>query len=661
MNAKEEIERLRAEIEKYSRAYYEENTSLISDFEFDALMRRLEELERQHPELVTPDSPTQKVGGRASAAFAPVRHEVPLESLNDVFSYDEALAFLQKTRDAAGAAGYAVEPKVDGLSVALYYENGVLARGATRGDGVTGEDVTQNLMTIATLPKRLSGAPARLAVRGEVFMPRSVFEQLNAEREAAGQPLLANPRNAAAGSMRQLDPRVTAERKLDMVVFNIQSVSGIAFETHIESLDFLRSLGFKVIDSRLVTAPEECLDEIRRLGEERERFEFDIDGAVVKVNSLAARAELGSTSKAPRWAVAFKYPPEEKPTRVVDIVVSVGRTGVLTPKAVVEPVRLAGTTVTNASLHNEDYIREKDIRIGDTVILRKAGEIIPEVVAVDFSKRPPDAVPYKFPETCPECGGPVSRDEGGAAIRCRGAECPAQLLRNIIHFASSAGMDIEGLGEAVVQQLLDAKMIASAADLYYLDETKLRELPRFGDVSAAKLIANIEKSKENDLWRLISALGIQQVGQTAAKALARHFGSMDALEKASEEELLAVEDIGAVTARSIRQWFENPQSQHILRRLREAGVNMESRARLTDRRFAGLTFVLTGTLKNYTREQATEAIQQRGGKVSSSVSKKTSYVVAGEEAGSKLTKAQSLGVPVLTEEEFERMLSGQPQ
>jgi DNA ligase (NAD+) len=656
MNAKEEIARLYEDIEKYSRAYYEEDMSLISDFEFDALMRRLEELEKEHPELVTPDSPTRKVGGRASAAFTPVHHEVPLESLNDVFSYEEAAAFLQKTQSVAGEAGYAVEPKVDGLSVALYYEKGVLVRGATRGDGVTGEDVTQNLLTIASLPQRLKGAPEKLAVRGEVFMPRSVFEELNAERETSGQPLLANPRNAAAGSMRQLDPRVTAERKLDIIVFNIQSVTGVAFETHIESLEFLRSLGFKVIDSRLVTTPEECVTEIRRLDEERGNFEFEIDGAVIKVNSLASRARLGSTSKAPRWAAAFKYPPEEKPTRVVDIVISVGRTGVLTPKAVVEPVRLAGTTVTNASLHNEDYIREKDIRVGDTVILRKAGEIIPEVVAVDVSKRPPEAVPYEFPEACPECGSPVSRDEGGAAIRCRGAECPAQLLRNIVHFASSAGMDIEGLGEAVVQQLLEAGMIASAADLYFLEEAKLRTIPRFGDVSAAKLIANIEKSKENDLWRLISALGIQQVGQNAAKALAQHFGSMESLEQADEAALVNVEDIGAVTARSLRQWFENPQSQHIMGRLKEAGVNMESRSSVTDRRFAGLTFVLTGTLSGYTREQATEAIQSRGGKVSSSVSKKTSYVVAGEEAGSKLTRAQSLGVPVLSEEEFERML-----
>jgi DNA ligase (NAD+) len=656
MNAKEEIARLYEDIEKYSRAYYEEDMSLISDFEFDALMRRLEELEKEHPELVTPDSPTRKVGGRASAAFTPVHHEVPLESLNDVFSYEEAAAFLQKTQSVAGEAGYAVEPKVDGLSVALYYEKGVLVRGATRGDGVTGEDVTQNLLTIASLPQRLKGAPEKLAVRGEVFMPRSVFEELNAERETSGQPLLANPRNAAAGSMRQLDPRVTAERKLDIIVFNIQSVTGVAFETHIESLEFLRSLGFKVIDSRLVTTPEECVTEIRRLDEERGNFEFEIDGAVIKVNSLASRARLGSTSKAPRWAAAFKYPPEEKPTRVVDIVISVGRTGVLTPKAVVEPVRLAGTTVTNASLHNEDYIREKDIRVGDTVILRKAGEIIPEVVAVDVSKRPPEAVPYEFPEACPECGSPVSRDEGGAAIRCRGAECPAQLLRNIVHFASSAGMDIEGLGEAVVQQLLEAGMIASAADLYFLEEAKLRTIPRFGNVSAAKLIANIEKSKENDLWRLISALGIQQVGQNAAKALAQHFGSMESLEQADEAALVNVEDIGAVTARSLRQWFENPQSQHIMGRLKEAGVNMESRSSVTDRRFAGLTFVLTGTLSGYTREQATEAIQSRGGKVSSSVSKKTSYVVAGEEAGSKLTRAQSLGVPVLSEEEFERML-----
>lgn len=656
MNAKEEIALLRAQIEKYNRAYYEEDTSLISDFEYDALLRRLEELERQHPELATPDSPTRKVGGRPSAAFTPVRHEVPLESLNDVFSYDEALSFLQKTRDAAGDAGYAVEPKVDGLSVALYYEKGRLVCGATRGDGLVGEDVTANIRTISSLPLTLKDAPEKLAVRGEVFMPRSVFEEINAEREALGQPLLANPRNAAAGSMRQLDPRVAAERRLDLVVFNVQSVSDLTFKTHIESLDFLRSLGFKVIDSRVVTTPEACVEEIRRLGEERGGFEFEIDGAVVKINSLPARAALGSTSKAPRWAVAFKYPPEEKPTKVVDIVISVGRTGVLTPKAVVEPVRLAGTTVTNVSLHNADYIKEKDVRVGDTVILRKAGEIIPEVVAVDFSKRPEGTKPFEFPDRCPECGSPVSRDEGGVAIRCRGAACPAQRLRNIMHFASKAGMDIDGLGEAVVQQLLEAGLIESAADLYYLDRDKLKDLPRFGETSAKKLVAAIEKSKENDLWRLISALGIQQVGQSAAKALAEHFGSMEALEEAGEEALMAVEDIGEVTARSIRQWFDNPQSRQLLDKLRQAGVNMERRAQLKDTSFAGLTFVLTGTLSRRTREQAKEEILARGGKVSESVSKKTSYVVAGEAAGSKLTKAQSLGVPILTEEEFERML-----
>ncbi|SHH61682.1 DNA ligase (NAD+) [Sporobacter termitidis DSM 10068] len=656
MNAKDEILELRQKINDYNYAYHVLDAPAVDDFEFDALVRRLKELEKENPELITPDSPTQKVGGKPSAAFTPVVHEVPLESLNDVFSFGEVAVFGDRVGDAAAHEGYVVEPKIDGLSVALYYDGGVFVRGATRGDGVTGEDVTHNLKTIRSLPKRLEDAPEHLVVRGEVYMSRTVFRALNEEREVNGEPLLANPRNAAAGSLRQLDPKVAALRRLDLLVFNIQAVRGREFKTHEKSLEYLRKLGFKVVDGVTCETIDACIRRIEWLGDNRETMDFDIDGAVIKLNSLQARINLGSTSKAPRWALAYKYPPEKKETRLLDITVQVGRTGVLTPKAVVEPVRLAGTTVTNATLHNEDFIRAKDIRIGDTVILQKAGEIIPEVLEVVLSKRPEGAAPYEFPSLCPECGSPVVRDEGGAAIRCRGAECPAQRLRNIVHFASRNAMDIEGLGIAVVQQLLDAGLIQTAGDLYYLDAQRLEELPRFGKKSAENLIAAIEKSRENDLSRLLGALGIPQVGQSAAKSLSEHFGTMETLEAAAEEELTAVGDIGGVTARNIIEWFQNPQSRHLLGRLREAGVNMTSRAEKSDDRFAGKTFVLTGALSKYTRDEAGEIILKHGGTVSSSVSKKTAYVLAGEDAGSKLTKAQSLGVPVIAEEEFEEML-----
>ncbi len=656
MNAKEEIASLRQKIEAYNAAYYDKDQPLVSDFEYDELTRRLRALEAENPEFITPDSPTQKVGGHVSEAFAPVRHEVALESLNDVFSFEEIEAFNNRIGELAGEDGFVVEPKVDGLSVALYYDNGVLSYGATRGDGVTGEDVTHNLRTIASLPQSLPDAPEHLVVRGEVYMSRAVFQQLNEEREINGEPLLANPRNAAAGSIRQLDAAVTAQRRLDIIVFNIQAVRGVTFKTHIQTLDYLKKLGFRVIDGERYKTIEQCRDRIESLGENRGLLDYEIDGAVIKINSLAARRSLGSTSKAPRWAVAYKYPPEKKETTVQDITVQVGRTGVLTPKAVVSPVRLAGTTVTNASLHNEDFIRERDIRVGDTVVVQKAGEIIPEVLEVVFSKRPKGTKPYVFPDVCPECGSAVTRDEGGAAIRCRGAECPAQLLRNIVHFASRNAMDIEGLGIAVVGQLLDAGLIKSAADLYYLDAASLEALPRFGKKSAENLINAIEQSKENDLSRLLNALGILQVGQSAAKALAEHFGSMQALEAASAEELTAVGDIGGVTAGNIMDWFSNSQTQHLLGRLREAGVNMNSRTEKKDDRFAGQTFVLTGALSGYTREQAKELIQKHGGSVTGSVSKKTTFVLAGEDAGSKLTKAQSLGISVISEQEFERML-----
>ena len=656
MNAKAEIKALRQKIQEYNDAYYVNDAPLVKDFEYDELMRRLRALEKANPSLITPDSPTQRVGGRVSKAFSPVTHEVPLESLNDVFSVEEIEAFGRRVGEIAGAEGYIVEPKVDGLSVALYYDNGLFSYGATRGDGVTGEDVTHNLKTIASLPQKLENAPEHLVVRGEVYISRTVFGELNEEREINGEPLLANPRNAAAGSLRQLDPKVAAARRLDLIVFNIQAVRGVTFDTHMQTLDYLKTLGFCVIEAEPFDTIEHCRDKIEQLGEHRGDIAYEIDGAVIKINSLAAREKLGSTSKAPRWAVAYKYPPEKKETTVQDITVQVGRTGVLTPKAVVAPVRLAGTTVTNATLHNEDFIQERDIRVGDTVVVQKAGEIIPEVLEVVFSKRPEDTTPYVFPDVCPECGSPVARDEGGAAIRCRGAECPAQLLRNIVHFASRKAMDIEGLGIAVVRLLLDSGLIKSAADLYYLDAPTLETLPRFGKKSAENLINAIGRSKENDLSRLLFALGILQVGQSAAKALAEHFGSMQALEAATEEELTAVGDIGGVTASNLISWFGDPQSRHLLGRLEQAGVNMLSREEKKDDRFAGQTFVLTGTLDGYTRDEAGDQIRKHGGSVSGSVSKKTTWVLAGEEAGSKLTKAQKLGVQIISQADFEHML-----
>ena len=652
MDAKQEIERLRAELQEHGYRYYVLDAPVISDFEYDRLLRRLEELEQDHPEWITPDSPTQRVGGAPVSDFTPVELPVPLESLQDVFSMEEVADFARKVRETLTAVEYDVEPKVDGLSVALEYVDGLFVRGATRGDGRTGEDVTENLKTIQSIPLKLENAPQRLIVRGEVFMPRAVFETLNAQREGRGEALFANPRNAAAGSLRQLDPKVAAARKLDILVFNIQLVEGKTFTTHEESLRYLESLRFKVIPRKLCNSIEEVTTEIQRLGENRGDFSFDIDGAVVKVNNLSDRDLLGSTAKFPRWAAAFKYPPEEKESTVVDIVVQVGRTGVLTPKAVVEPVRLAGTTVTNATLHNQDFITEKDIRIGDTVLVRKAGEIIPEVLSVVMEKRPDDAVPYRFPEVCPECGAPVARDEDGAHIRCTGAECPAQLLRNLAHFASRDAMDIEGLGIAVVENLVKAGLVKTPGDLYFLHEEDVAELERMGKKSAQNLLSAIEKSKSQDLSRLLFAFGIRQVGQKAGKILAQRFGSLDNLQSATVEELTQVDDIGAITAQSIVDWFASPQSQHLIARLKEAGVNMQAEQKGEDQRFAGKTFVLTGTLDRFTRAEATKMIEDRGGKAAGSVSKKTTYVVAGEAAGSKLRKAQELGVPVLTQEEF---------
>ncbi len=656
MDPKEEALQLTKQLNEANYRYYVLDDPAIPDYEYDRMLRRLEILEAEHPELMTPDSPTQRVGGKALSQFEKVEHAVPLESLQDVFSLEELAEFTERVRQTIAAPEYTVEPKVDGLSVALEYVDGIFVRGATRGDGRIGEDVTENLRTVRSIPMKLENAPHRLIVRGEVFMPKAVFEKLNEAREAAGETLFANPRNAAAGSLRQLDPKIAAKRQLDILVFNLQLCQGRSFKTHSETLDYLRSLKFKVIPYTLCTEQAQIDAQIAAVDESRYSLSYDIDGAVVKLNDLAGRQLLGSTAKFPRWAAAYKYPPEIKETVLRQIVVQVGRTGVLTPKAVVDPVRLAGTTVTNATLHNQDFITEKDVRVGDTVRIRKAGEIIPEILGVVPEKRPADAEPYRLPANCPVCGAPVERDPDGAAIRCTGAECPAQLSRNIAHFVSRDAMDIDGLGDAIVEQLIAAGHIKSPADLYYLTLEQVSSLWKNGDKAPRKLLDSIEASKSNDLSKLIYALGIRQVGAKAGKVLARAFGTLDALMEADEERLTQVPDVGAITAQSIVSWFRSEQSRHMIRRLREAGVNFRCELEITDRRFEGKTFALTGALTKFTREEAQEKIESFGGKASGSVSKKTSYVVAGEAAGSKLRKANELGIPVLNEEEFLQML-----
>lgn len=659
MSYKERIRELRETLEYHSKRYYDQDAPEISDYEYDMLQRELRQLEEDHPEEIVPTSPTQHVGGHVSSAFSPIVHEVPLESLQDVFSQEAVDDFDRHLREQIAEVEYSVEPKVDGLSVALEYRDGVFYRGATRGDGKVGEDVTENLRTIKMIPRELLEKLPKLIVRGEVYMSKTVFRELNAERELNEEPLFANPRNAAAGSLRQKDASLAEKRRLDIVIFNLQLAEGKTFEKHTDTIDYMKSQGFNVIPYLRSGDIEKCKAEIVRLGDERELLPYDMDGAVVKLNSLSDRKILGSTAKVPRWAVAFKYPPEQKPSKVVEIVVQVGRTGVLTPKAVVEPVRLAGTTVTNATLHNQDFIAEKDIRIGDTVIVQKAGEIIPEIVRVEKDKRPAGAEPYHLPDTCPVCGAKVVRDIDGAAMRCTGAECPAQLLRRLQHFTSRDAMDIDGVGPAVLQSLIDAKLVQNPADLYSLTVQDIAQLDRMGLKSAQNAVYAIEQSKQNDLSKLLCALGIRQIGAKAAKVLSQKFGSMDALEQATVEGLTAVDDIGEITACFLRDWFESEQSQDLLRRLREAGVNMISTEKPTDDRFAGVTFVLTGTLERFSRDEAQALIEARGGKASGSVSKKTTYVVAGEAAGAKLKKANELGIPVLTEEEFLAMLGEQ--
>lgn len=658
MEIEKYIYELRNRVKELSYRYYVCDDPLVSDFEYDKLYHELIDLETKYPEYDSADSPTKHVGGYALTSFAQVRHAVPLESLTDVFSHEEVRDFLQKIEEENGINIYSVEPKIDGLSVSLEYENGFFVRGATRGDGVTGEDVTENLRTIRSLPMRIQNAPERLIVRGEVYMAKKTFEALNEAREAEGMPLFANPRNAAAGSLRQQDPKIAAGRKLDVMIFNVQLSEGAEFASHKEALDALASFAFPIVPHRCCETADDILNAIVEIGENRDQYQFEIDGAVVKANDFSLRLKLGSTAKAPRWAIAYKYPPEEKETVLENILVQVGRTGVLTPRAVVHPVRLAGTTVSFATLHNQDFITQKDIRIGDTVILRKAGEIIPEVLGVVESKRPEGTQPYFLPNICPVCGGAVIRDEGASAMRCTGAECPAQTRRNLEHFCSKNAMDIEGLGPSLAKALFEQGLVKSPADLYSLKTDDLVQLERMGKKSAENLIREIEESKSRDLECLLYALGICQVGQSAAKALAKTFLSLENLRSASVEDLMEVEDIGAVTAGNIYAWFHAEQSGHLLNRLIEAGVNTMKRETLReDSRFEGMIFVLTGTLTEFTRDEATKRIEAFGGKCASSVSSKTTYVVAGEKAGSKLTKAQSLGVKVIDEAAFRELLS----
>ena len=653
---KDRIISLTKQLNEANYQYYVLDDPQMPDFEYDRLLRELENLETEYPQYIQTDTPTQRVGGQALSKFEKFTHTVPLMSLQDVFSVEELQEFITKIHSEHPHSEFTVEPKIDGLSVALEYENGNFVRGATRGDGVIGEDVTENLKTIPSIPMHITNAPAKLIVRGEVYMPKKSFEKLNIRQEREGKPLFANPRNAAAGSLRQLDPKIAAQRGLDILIFNVQYAEGVSFDTHAASLTYLKSLRFKVIDWLLSSDKNEIEQEIHHINEDRELRPYDIDGAVVKLNDLALRDVYGSTAKFPRWAVAYKYPPEIKPTVVRDIVVQVGRTGVLTPKAVVDPVRLAGTTVTNATLHNQDFIADRDIRIGDTVLIRKAGEIIPEILEVDLSKRPANTTPYRLPSLCPVCGAETKKDNDGAFLRCTGAACPAQLSRIIEHFASRDAMDVDGLGGAIVDALIEKGLLKNAADIYYLTFDDIKSLWQSGEIAAQNLLNAIQNSKSQDLSRLIYALGIRQVGAKTAKVLAKHFGTLDALRNASADELMQVSDVGAVTAAFIADYFSQEQSAQLVEALRNAGVNFESTVTIFDSRFAGMTFVLTGALTKFTREQATEQIELFGGKVSGSVSKKTTYVVVGENAGAKERKARELNIPILSEDEFLLML-----
>ncbi len=659
--AKERIEELRKKTEYYAKKYYDDDNPEITDFEYDMMMLELRTLESQNPEFITKDSLTQKVGGHVKEGFAKVEHEVPLQSLQDVFNFEEIEAFDERVKKVASENGidevkYVVETKIDGLSSALEYKNGKLVRGATRGNGLVGEDVTENLKTIKTIPLELP-EKINITVRGEVFISKKEFEKMNQEREENEEELFANARNAAAGSLRQLDSNITKKRPLDIYIFNVQKIEGKEFNSHFEELEYLEKLGFNVNPVRIPCSNiEEVKKAINKIGEDRENLTFGIDGAVVKVDNLKLRTILGTTSKVPKWAIAYKYPPEQKETILKDIEFQVGRTGVITPLAILEPVRVAGSLISKTTLHNEDFVKEKGLKIGDRVIIQKAGDVIPEIVRAVVEKRGGTEKEFVMPTHCPVCGAETVREEGESAVRCTGIECPAKLYRNLVHFVSREAMNIDGLGENIIGILLEKKMISNIADIYDLEFEDLASLKKNGKKFAQNLIDSINISKQNDLYRLITALGIRHVGVKAAKVLAKTYENMDNLSNASIEDLSQVDEVGPIVANNINEFFSQEQTKDLLKRLKDAGVNMErQKEENEDDRFAGKTFVLTGSLEKYSREEASNIIEKFGGKTSSSVSKKTTYLLAGEDAGSKLTKAQSLGVQIISENEFEEM------
>ena len=659
--AEKRIEELRKTVEYHAKKYYDDDKPEITDFEYDMMMLELRTLESQFPELITKNSLTQKVGGTVKEGFKKVEHEVPLQSLQDVFNFEEIEAFGERVKKQAQENGienpkYVVETKIDGLSAALEYVEGKLIRGATRGNGLVGEDVTENLKTIKTIPQELP-EKINITVRGEVFISKTDFEKMNQEREENEEELFANARNAAAGSLRQLDSNITKNRPLDIYIFNVQKIEGKEFNSHFEELEFLSKLGFNVNPVRIYCNNiKEVIKAINKIGEDRESLTFGIDGAVVKVDNLKLREIMGTTSKVPKWAIAYKYPPEQKETILKDIEFQVGRTGVITPLAILEPVRVAGSLISKTTLHNEDFVKEKGLKIGDRVIIQKAGDVIPEIVRAVVEKRDGTEKEFVMPTHCPVCGAETVREEGESAVRCTGIECPAKLYRNLVHFVSREAMNIDGLGENIIGVLLDKKMIANIADIYDLEFEDIASLKKNGKKFAQNLIDSINASKENDLYRLITALGIRHVGVKAAKILAKRYENMDNLSEATVESLSMVEEIGPIVANSIKEFFEQEQTKDLLKRLKDAGVNMErQKSEDEDDRFAGKTFVLTGSLEKYSREEASNIIEKFGGKTSSSVSKKTSYLLAGEEAGSKLTKAQNLGVQIITEAEFDDM------
>lgn len=656
MEPLERIQHLTRILTEANHKYYDLDAPEMPDFEYDKLLRELEELEKRYPQYNFPGSPTKRVGGSVSEKFEKVQHKVPLMSLQDVFSYNELTEFVSKVKQEYPDVLFTVEPKIDGLSVALEYEKGILLRGVTRGDGQEGEDVTHNIRTISSVPVVLHGEPRDMIVRGEVYMPKSVFWDLNRQNEEEGKPLFANPRNAAAGSLRQLDPKIAAQRKLDVFVFNLQYCDDNHFNSHADSLEFMKNSGFPVISYSCLGSVEEILQAIAQIDKNRAELPCDIDGAVIKVDDISVRNMLGETAKYPKWAVAYKYPPEIKETVVEDIVVQVGRTGVLTPKAVVKPVYLAGTTVTNATLHNQDFITERDIRIGDTVRIRKAGEIIPEILEVVLEKRPIDSVKYTLPAVCPACGAETKMDEDGAFVRCTGAECPAQLLRNLSHFVSKDAMNIEGMGKSIVEALVEKGYVRSPADIYYLTLDQLKSLWKNGSTAAEKLMEAIESSKGRDLSRLIYGFGIRNVGVRTAQQLTKRFGMLENLMNASIEDIMEAEDVGEITAHNVYDWLKQPQSINMIERLKDANVNFVNNTVNIGSKYAGLTFVFTGALKIFTREEAIERIERFGGKVTGSVSKNTDFLIVGDNAGTKAKRAEELGVPYLTEDQFQKFL-----